>query len=159
MNFELITVGIADMRVAKTPDILRTILGSCVGICLYDRINHIGGLAHIMLPSAEGRDENPAKYADTAVPALIKKMLDKGADRENFTAKLIGGATMFNISKDSMIGNIGRNNIIKVREILSGYNIHVISEEIGGDSGRTIDFFTENGSVKIKTPLKKVIII
>lgn len=159
MNFELITVGIADMRIAKSPDILRTILGSCIGICLYDNVNHIGGLAHIMLPNSEGRDEKSAKYADSAIPVLIKNMLSNGAHRRDLTAKLIGGATMFNISKDSMIGNIGGNNIIKVREILKEFNIPVIAEELGGDSGRTIDFYTENGTVKIKTPLKKVLLI
>lgn len=159
MNFELVTVGIADMKIAKSPDILRTILGSCVGICLYDSINHIGGLAHIMLPTAEGRRVNPGKYADSAIPLLINKMLIKGADRRRLTAKLIGGATMFKISEDSLIGNIGGNNIIKVRQILKSYNIAILAEELGGDNGRTIDFYTLNGMVKIKTPLKKVILI
>ena len=51
MEFNLINVGIADYAISSSPDILRTILGSCVGICLYDPELKIGGMCHIMLPS------------------------------------------------------------------------------------------------------------
>ena len=61
MSFKLINVGIADTEVAKPPDILRTILGSCVGICFYDSVNKIGGLAHIMLPRMIEKNENIKK--------------------------------------------------------------------------------------------------
>lgn len=58
MNFHFINVGIADMGIAKSPDILRTVLGSCVGICLYDPQKKIAGLSHIMLPSLTDRNSN-----------------------------------------------------------------------------------------------------
>ncbi len=151
MSFDLINVGIADLGVAASPNTLRTILGSCVGICLYDSKMKIGGLSHIMLPSSKKPANNLKKYADTAIPLMIDEMIKIGAVRERLVAKLAGGATMFKHSENSLMGEIGKNNILCVREILGLLKIPVLSEEVGGDYGRTIDFYLETGELKIKT--------
>lgn len=151
MSFDLINVGIADMGVASSPNTLRTILGSCVGICIYDPEMKIGGLSHIMLPSSKKPSNNLKKYADTAIPLMIEEMKKIGALQERMVAKLAGGATMFKHSENSLMGDIGKNNIISVRDILGELKIPVLSEEVGGDYGRTIDFYLETGELKIKT--------
>jgi chemotaxis protein CheD len=152
MNFRLINVGMADLAVASAPDILRTVLGSCVGICLYDSVNRIGGLSHIMLPSISGScSENHKKYADTAINVLISEMEKIGADRKKLTAKISGGSSMFKMCTVNMMSEIGRNNVLKVKEILDSLNIKIIAEDTGGDYGRTIDFHTGDGSLKIRS--------
>jgi len=151
MSFDLVNVGIADMGVAESPNTLRTILGSCVGICIYDPKAKIGGLSHIMLPSSKKPSNNLKKYADTAIPLMIDEMIKLGADSSRMVAKLAGGATMFKHSENSLMGDIGKNNIVSVREILGSLKIPVLSEEVGGDYGRTIDFYLETGELKIKT--------
>lgn len=159
MSFDLINVGIADMGVASSPNTLRTILGSCVGICIYDPKLKIGGLSHIMLPSSKKPSNNLKKYADTAIPLMIDEMLKTGADKGRLIAKLAGGATMFKYTENSLMGDIGKNNIISVKEILVSLRIPVISEEVGGDYGRTIDFYLETGELKIKSIGKETKII
>ena len=57
--------------VAAAPAKIRTLLGSCVGVVLYDRVAKLGGLAHIVLPSSRGVIDHPGKYADTAIPGMI----------------------------------------------------------------------------------------
>jgi len=151
MSFDLINVGIADMGVAASPNTLRTILGSCVGICLYDPKMKVGGLSHIMLPSSKKPSNNLKKYADTAIPLMIEEMIKIGAIQDRMVAKLAGGATMFKHTENSLMGDIGKNNILSVREILNMLKIPVLSEEVGGDYGRTIDFYLETGELKIKT--------
>jgi len=151
MEFKLVTVGIADMGVSEAPDILRTILGSCVGICLYDPETMKGGLSHIMLPSIKTKMMSPSKYADSAIPILMEKLIEFGARRERLVAKIVGGATMFNIRDNSIMGEIGKNNITKVRDVLTDLKIKIIAEDVGGDFGRTIDFYLETGEVKIKS--------
>jgi chemotaxis protein CheD len=144
-------VGIADLKVASGSDILRTILGSCVGICLYDAEAKVGGLSHIMLPVMKSKTSSEKKYADTAIPLLLEEMKKIGARKDKLIAKIIGGATMFNLSENSMMAEIGRNNIIKVKEILDEMKIRIIAEDTGGDYGRTIDFYMENGEIKVKS--------
>lgn len=151
MEFKLVTVGIADMGISQAPDILRTILGSCVGICLYDPEAMKGGLSHIMLPAIKSKTMSPHKYADSAIPILADKLVEFGARKERLTAKVVGGATMFNIRDNSIMGEIGKNNISKVKEVLSEMKINIIAEDVGGDYGRTIDFYLETGEVKIKS--------
>jgi chemotaxis protein CheD len=144
-------VGIADLKIASDKDILRTILGSCIGICLYDSASRIGGLSHIMLPVMRTENSSKKKYADTAIPMLAEEMKRAGADLRRVTAKIVGGSTMFNLSERSVMTEIGKNNIVKVKEVLKGMEIEIIAEDTGGDYGRTIDFYLENGSVKIKS--------
>jgi chemotaxis protein CheD len=151
MDFELINIGIADMAVAASPNILRTILGSCVGICIYDPEIKVGGLAHIMLPSSKRSSNNFKKYADTAIPFLIDEMIKLGSDKARMVVKLAGGATMFKHSESPLVADIGHNNITSVKEVLSNLQISIISEDVGGDHGRTIDFYLETGELKIKT--------
>ncbi len=151
MAFDLINVGIADMAIAVSPNTLRTILGSCIGTCIYDPKLKIGGMSHIMLPSSKKPSNNLKKYADTAIPFMVDEMIKLGAQKDRLVAKLAGGATMFKHTENSLMGEIGKNNILSVREILAVMKIPVLSEEVGGDFGRTIDFYLETGELKIKT--------
>ena len=48
---KVIKVGMADLNVCKSPDIITTIgLGSCIGLTFYDPVAKIGGMVHYMLP-------------------------------------------------------------------------------------------------------------
>jgi len=151
MNGNLINVGIAEIGIGGKGDILRTVLGSCVGICLYDSKNFIGGMSHIMLPTNHVKNSTPQKYADSAIPLLLEKMLSTGADEKNLTAKIFGGATMFKLPSNGLMGDIGKNNINKVKEILASMGIKIIAEDVGGDFGRTIDFIINKGSVSVRS--------
>lgn len=149
-----VKVGIADLNIAIPPDRIMTIgLGSCIGIVLYDSMKKVGGLAHIMLPDSKQFTNvtNPLKFADLAVPILIDKMLKNGALQRNITAKIAGGASMFNFQDKSMIMDIGNRNSTAVREALKKMSIPIISEEVGGNKGRTIILNTESGKLQVRT--------
>ena len=145
----------ADLNIAKAPGILTTLgLGSCVAIALYDRKQKIGGLAHIMLPSSKNikRNENKAKFADTAVEYLIEKMESLGADINNITAKIAGGAQMFAFkNKNNDLLRIGERNVAATLKALEEAKIPVITQDTGGNYGRTVELYTEDGTLLIKT--------
>lgn len=146
-------VGIADLNIVKAPGKIMTIgLGSCVGIAIYDKRIKIAGLAHIMLADSSQfkKITNKAKYADLAIPTLVDKMLELGCSKKNMTAKIAGGASMFNFSDVSMISDIGKRNGIAVKKALEKEGIRVIAEDIGGSKGRTMIFDAENGEVTLK---------
>jgi chemotaxis protein CheD len=149
----VIIVGIADMQVAKSPDILTTLgLGSCVGVTLYDPQLQIGGLLHVLLPSNGGGDIlNKAKYADSGIPELTNKLISLGAKRSSLIAKIAGGANMFSSSGNSNIFMIGQRNAEMCKEILLEQRIRLVSIDTGGNYGRTIELNTENGNLLIKT--------
>jgi chemotaxis protein CheD len=154
MEYKEIKVGIADLKVAKVPDRLITIgLGSCIGIALIDKMSGVGGLAHIMLPDSTkfNKVNNDIKFADLAIPILITKMKEMGANVNNLKAKIAGGASMFTFSDSKINMDIGDRNGKAVKEVLKNFRIPIESEDIGGSKGRTITFDTITGVLYVKT--------
>ena len=151
-----IKVGISDLNVARSPDILMTYaLGSCVGICLYDKTKKMAGLSHIMLPASTATHGavQPYRFADTAIPILVQKVVALGANKRFLTAKIAGGARMFATggASGTSLSNIGQRNIIAVKEALAKLAIPIIAEDTGKDYGRTLYFNAENGIMHIKS--------
>lgn len=152
-----IKVGISDLNVAHAPDVLLTYaLGSCVGICLYDRTKKVGGLSHIMLPdSTAGHGTlQPYRFADTAIPILVQKVVALGATKRMLTAKIAGGARMFATGSNSSLSNIGQRNVVAVKAALAKQGIPIIAEDTGKDYGRTLFFTVEDGMMHIKSANK-----
>ncbi|QJW47233.1 chemotaxis protein CheD [bacterium BFN5] len=151
---DLIKVGMADYKVGRNPASLISYgLGSCVGIALYDSVSKVGGLAHIMLPdSTQARSaENPAKFADTALPLMLSEMLKLGATKSRVIAKIAGGAQMFTFANATDIMRVGERNAEAVRLILKKIDIRIIADDTGGNYGRTVELKLENGIYRVKT--------
>ncbi|MBU5426556.1 chemotaxis protein CheD [Tissierella pigra] len=149
-----IKVGMADLNVTKCPNNLTTLgLGSCVGIVLYDKTNKIAGLAHIMLPSSRDikNNENKAKFADTGIEELLDSMIRIGANKNNLIAKIAGGSQMFNFNSNNDILKIGERNVLATKTKLKELNIKIVSEDTGGNFGRTIILNSTDGSLQVKT--------
>lgn len=154
MDIEQIRVGIADYKASLSPSRIITIgLGSCVGITLYDGIHKIGGLAHIMLPDSKQFSSvaNPAKFADLAIPKLLEMMESMGALRGSITARICGGANMFNFTDKSLIMDIGNRNVVSVKETLTRLSIPIKGEDTGGNQGRTMTLEVDTGRTYVKT--------
>lgn len=150
-----ITIGIGDLKVCKSPDVLVTYaLGSCVGVCLLDATVGVGGLSHVMLPESNPASAaaTPMRFADTALPMLISQMERMGASRSHLTAKIAGGATMFAAASDKF--NIGERNLEAVRRFLHSNHIPILAEDVGLDYGRTQFFYPETGIMEIRAAAK-----
>ncbi|AGA70264.1 chemotaxis protein [Desulfitobacterium dichloroeliminans LMG P-21439] len=149
----VISVGMADLKVAKAPDILMTAgLGSCIGICIHDPIQRVGGMAHIMLPTAGGNNGgNLAKYADTAMGVLVEEILRLGAVKTRLRAKIAGGAQMFSFPGKPPVLKIGDRNAEQVIIELKRVGIPLLVSDVGGNFGRTIHFDVGTGDLKVRT--------
>lgn len=154
MDIEIIKVGMADLNSSRHPCMITTLgLGSCVGVALYDFTSKIAGLAHVMLPSSEQakNNSNVAKFADTAIVKLVDDMIKLGARKDKIVAKLAGGAQMFVFNQSSDLMRIGYRNVVASKEKLKLLNIPIISEDTGGNYGRTIELYSDDGRLMIKT--------
>ena len=124
---------------ATAGDVLVSLgLGSCIGLALIDRRAAVAGLAHVVLPAADGRDAVPGKFADTAVPTLLDAVVGLGARRTRVEAVLVGGASMFSSGGGSGGLEVGQRNDAAVREELRKLRIPVAATETGGSRGRTV---------------------
>lgn len=149
---EKITVGIADMKMARGSGVLITYaLGSCIGLCFQDPALRLGALLHIMLPmNMETGRKNPLKYADTGIRETLRQMMAQGALKTRITVKIAGGAKMFEVSGGSL-GNIGQRNIESVHTILRQEGIRLTAEDVGGTVARTLLFDVVSGQGCIRS--------
>jgi len=158
----VVKVGMADLNICKAPDIITTLgLGSCIGLTLYDPVTKIGGMVHYMLPdSTQVRNNtNIAKFADTGIEELLKRVTAAGANRSRLVAKIAGGAKMFETTGGSNIGNIGARNAEAAKAILKQKGIRLIAEDTGLNYGRTVELHCETGEFYIKSVGKNVKVI
>jgi chemotaxis protein CheD len=153
-----VTVNMGCLQIAREPVRLSAILGSCVGIALYDQESKIGGLAHVMMPQFPGNGEPKSKYADTAVPELLKKLFKAGAERSQLKAKLAGGANVLFNERDGQFSHISGQNITISQHALMSAGIEIIEEDVGGIIGRKmlVDLNNFEMSIKMLTGAKSV---
>jgi len=153
-NEKIINVGIADIKIGTSPDeVLRTTLGSCIGIVLYNPDKKIGAISHIMLakdPTGKDAEKNPMKYGETALPLLLKMMEEKGCSIGTYSARIFGGASMFRGINSSFLQNIGEQNIEITKKFLNDKKIPILVEDVAGHDGRTISLYLDDGRILLK---------
>lgn len=147
-----IPVRLGEVKVGTDKNVLLAVgLGSCVGVALYDPRARVAGLAHVMLPhpASSRRTTPPGRFASTAVEYLIDHMLVTGAERRRIYARLIGGAAMFEELLAEEGPALGARNVEAARAALALANIPIKAEEVGGNYGRTVHFYAEDGRIVI----------
>lgn len=143
-------IKIAEIKVIRGPGILKTVVGSCIALCIWDKEEKIGGMVHIMMPRVNNSKTSfpRGKYADTAVHALYKEMISRNCEQKHLIASVIGGASLFN---SKLVNNgsksIGIDNYETVMKQLYLHRISVNTEDVGGNSGRRVLFDCSNGEV------------
>jgi len=125
--------------------VVRTVLGSCVAVCLWDKNQKHGGMNHFLYPKANTKSKPTAQYGNVATRALIRMMADAGSYRKDMVAQIFGGG----YSNDGKGKEIGEENVHVARSILADHGINVISEDVGGQMGRKIIFDTSTGHVVV----------
>jgi len=130
------------------PYLITTILGSCVAICLYDKVLKIGGMNHYMLPLWNGQGLASPRYGNIAIKKLLDNMESMGSSRSNIKAKVFGGAEIISTSISQFM--IGDRNIIIAKDILNEEKIQIVASSVGGKLGRKIIFDTYTGEVRQK---------
>lgn len=147
-----------ESRLVRGPAILRTVLGSCVGVTfLIERLG-IGALCHPMLPSVPGRAQgqlSPAaarRYVDFAIRDLAAQLDALGARRDETQVKLFGGADVLLAAEGAAARpTVGKMNAERALRVLADEGYHVIAQRLGGRQGFHIDFDTVTGEVRLRT--------
>lgn len=143
----IVKVGMGELDVLEGTGLMKTLLGSCIGLVLHDRQKKVGGLAHIVLPTSNGVMAAAGKYADTAIPELLRRIERLGGRRRQVVAKLAGGANMF---ASGNANAIGEQNIAMVETLLKLADIPIAGRHCGGLQGRRMAYDVESGQVTVE---------
>lgn len=142
-----IAVGLGEVKVVRGPEALLVAygLGSCVGVVVHDPVARVGGLAHVVLPSGpEG--EYGARYADRAIPLLLRLLAESGGSPQRAWAKIAGGARMF----DTIRLDIGARNVEAVEAAVAAAGLRILARDVGGTRGRTVIYDPEDGRILVR---------
>lgn len=152
-SINLQIIQIADCRVSNNPDdvLVTYALGSCVALLIYDRIAHVGGLLHILLPDSRldpvKAKNNPLTFADSGIPILFRQAYALGASKQRLRIGIVGGAQV-NASGDFF--NVGAENIRATRGILQRNGLPIHTESVGGATARTVRLHVGSGRVSLQ---------
>lgn len=130
-------------------DVLSTVLGSCVAVCLYDTLARLGGMNHFLLAEPSVGVANDAhsleRFGAFAMEQLINEMLKNGARRETMRAHVYGGGML----RPGM-ERIGTANRAFARNFLERDRIVISHEDVGGNSARRVEFRAVSGQARCR---------
>lgn len=148
-------VPVAEYAVARGKTVISTLgLGSCVAIVLHDPQHRVGAMAHVLLPdpSLARVAGNPAKFPATAVPLLCQEMRRHGAGpADRWSARLVGGASMFASLNANGGPSIGDRNVEAARTALRMAGLELAAADVGGDYGRSVHFHVWDGRLEVRS--------
>jgi chemotaxis receptor (MCP) glutamine deamidase CheD len=144
-----VTIYIGDVYAGGQPTLVKTLLGSCISVCLWDPDTGVGGMNHFMLPRAVAKQtEECSRFGIHAMDLLIGAIMKAGGDRRRLRAKVFGGGHVLGIpeSEDS----VPRQNINFIREFMRLEGFPVLGADVGGHSARQVTFETHSGRAMVK---------
>ncbi len=148
-------VGLGEIVVTNDADVVLMVpgIGSCIVVCVYHQRTGWAGMAHVVLPSSQGRKDatnKPFWFADIAVPHLIKEFVERGAYRPN--CAVVGGANVLpSLAMPSVASQapIGELNARAVLEHLNG-SVNLVAKLIGGQNGMVARLHVADGILVVK---------
>jgi len=143
-----VTLYIGGYYASREPAIVRTVLGSCIAVCLHDPVAQVGGMNHYMLPEP-GRDAvDLARFGSYAVELLIAELQKLNAERRRLVAKVFGGAHVLSVPESG--ASVPSQNIAFIDELFAEERIAVLARDVGGHSPRSVRFHATTGRAFVR---------
>ncbi|MFO7444718.1 MAG: chemotaxis protein CheD [Ignavibacteriaceae bacterium] len=172
-SLPLVYVKPGEFHFSRHPELIVTILGSCLAIIMYDIERGICAISHSVLPEkstyARDPDKNDYKYVDSSIHSMLKIFEDHKIPKSRIMVKVFGGSEQLHNNKRKQ-DSIGKQNIIIAMNLLKKINLNTVSMDVGGTKGRKIYLSSHTGEVllsrlssikivsldKLKVPGRKV---
>ncbi len=148
---EKVNIGPGQIYASAQDIVIRTVLGSCIAVCIYDKKQRCGGMNHFMLPQANSHTPktNPLNYAFPAIQELLREMKHRfHAKKIDLIAKIFGGAQTQ--TEGDSIYEVGQKNILEAKKILQSFGIPILVERTGGTTGLEVEFLPASGAVRAR---------
>jgi chemotaxis protein CheD len=146
-----------ESHLVREPAILRTVLGSCVGVTFWSPNLGVAALCHPMMPrQPRGRNtamniEAARRYVDFAIRDLARQLDALGAVRADVEVKMFGGADVLPVTVCKHARpTIGKMNCEVAIEVLRAEGFHVAAARIRGACGLSLQFHTATGAVLLR---------
>jgi chemotaxis protein CheD len=149
------------MHFTARPELVVTLLGSCLSVTMFNRRTKLGGVCHSIMPRCERRTQcvenclEAFRYVDCSIRMMVHLFEGHKVKRNEIEVKCFGGANMF--SRRAQVSGsifIGKQNIQTAKQIIRSEGLNLLAMDVGGLQGRKIFFYTDTGEVYLKHLLK-----
>jgi chemotaxis protein CheD len=144
MGIGQVYVQPGEVHWSHEPCLFKTVLGSCVAVCLWDQRLGAGGLTHFVLPRARG-GEDDARFGDIAIPRLLGALRSYGCHA--LVAKVFGGASVL---ANGPVRSVGDANTDLALAMLRARGIPIVAQRTGGTLGVVITLHITSGEVHLR---------
>jgi chemotaxis protein CheD len=151
-----LTLHPGELYLARSPMLLQTILGSCVGVTFWSAQLGAGAMCHGVLPrwresyGAGAGLADQHRYVDLCIQYLARQFDALGADRRELQVKVFGGADVLPILPSrAKILTVGALNCRAALEVLQEEGFRIVASDLRGIRGRRIHFHTGSGEVMV----------
>jgi chemotaxis protein CheD len=148
-SLPIVFINQGECHFSRRPELVITILGSCLSVVMYSIEHRFSSLSHCLLPSrsiSNEKDNNDFKYVDTSIRRMLNVFERHKVPRDKIFIKIFGGAEQ--LSNDiKKTPPVGKQNIIMALKVLDEEGLNVISMDVGGNKGRKIYFSSHTGEV------------
>ena len=145
-----------EWHVSNSDEMILTILGSCVAVCIHDPVNRVSGMNHFMLPGhisePDVSGDRTSRYCITAMKILLENLTGIGAERDHLRASIFGGGSMTDSSTHCTFGDepLPSQNVRIAKLFLELEDIPLCQDDTGGPYSRKIFMDVRIGRVYMK---------
>lgn len=160
-NEVVLVVGLGEIQVSNDPNYVLSCLGlgSCIGISAYDPVVRVGAVVHVVLPHCNDieSEKAPAKFANTALPFMLKEMEKMGAVKKRIILKIVGGAKIISTIPAKSILDIGERNCEAIKIALAEHKFDLKAENLRGTLGRSMWLYIDTGITRFRTTASPIV--
>jgi chemotaxis protein CheD len=147
---------------------VKTLLGTCVAITLWDPTTRRGGMCHYLLPARGSTPSTtnsaPGHYADEVMGLFANELLATRTSAGMYVVKVFGGGNMFpdqltdpdcrkqscSDARRAKCVGVGCQNISVAHQLLASHGFSIAFEDVGGHGSRQLVFDVWSGDVWVK---------
>ncbi|XOV83185.1 MAG: chemotaxis protein CheD [bacterium] len=149
----MVKVSAGEIFVTAGEELITTVLGSCVAVCMRNTRSGLGGMNHFMLPGSRSsmaepnlaNTHNSPRYGEYAMTSLIGALIDREDEIADLEAKIFGGAHVIELNSE-----IGRANISFAISYLKEQKIRVAALDVGSDYPRKLIYDPKSGVIRLQ---------
>lgn len=145
LNAMVVSVCQGDYYVtARSNELLTTLLGSCIAVCMRDPKTGYGGMNHFVLPAQSPHNGNlpsaTLRYGSYSIERLMNELVAKGAKRARLEIKVFGGANI-------IVGprNFGHANADFVERYFAREGLRIVAKDLRGTVARRLRYSPVTG--------------
>lgn len=145
-----------ESHLLREPALLRTVLGSCVGVAFIAQERGVAALCHPMLPRLPEKSAGKVglkegrRYVDFAIRDIASQLDAMGIRRVDVQVKLFGGADVLPVSATSTRPTVGQMNCAEAQRVLREEGFAIAASRLGGTAGLQLRFHTVTGEVLVR---------